>query len=186
MEKRKSQQCNHGSERLFNITTHVMRGKAMDETANKTTNEIIEPQTAVENVTPEPSLGDTDEGASASPLDAQSATAAPPHVSEVHPTADAESSAQTQRQTNDSANGSTGNSPDQMPDPYHLPAEKQDGQTVVRMHTPQPRVTRLKPRAVMLILLAAAGAVGTALVIGLAGAPSVPQVQRRPSSNSAV
>lgn len=39
----------------------------------------------------------------------------------------------------------------------------------------------------MLILLAAAGAVGTAMVIGLSGAPSVPQVQRsRPSSNSTV
>lgn len=158
----------------------------MDETANKTTNEIIEPQIAVENVTPEP-IGDTDEGASASPLDAQAATAAPPHVSEVHLTADAESSAQTQRQTNDPAHGSTRNSPDQMPDSYHLPTEKQDGQTVLRMHTPQPKVTRLKPRAVMLILLAAAGAVGTALVIGLGGAPSVPQVQRgRPASNSAI
>ena len=159
----------------------------MDETTNKTTNEIIEPQTAVENVTPEPSLGDTDEDGSALPLDAQCATAAPPHVSEVHPKAEAESSEQTRRQTNDPANGSTGNSPDQMPDPYHLPPEKQDGQTVLRMHTPQPRVTRLKPKAVMLIVLAAAGAVGTALVIGLGGAPSVRQVQRsKPSSNSAV
>ncbi len=158
----------------------------MDESMNNITNEIIEPQTAVENVTPDPSFGDTDEGASASPLDAQSAAAATPHVSEVHPTADAESSAQTQRQPNDPANGSTGNSPDQLPDPYHQATEKQDGQTVLRMHTPQPRVTRLKPRAVMLILLAAAGAAGTALVIGLGGAPTVPQVQRRPSSNSTV
>ncbi len=156
----------------------------MDEITNKDTNEIIEPQTVAENVTPEPSLGDTDTGTSALPLDAQSATAAPPLVSKVHPTAEAQSPQQTQRQTNDRAYGSTGNSPDQVPDPYHLPEEKQDGQTVVRMHTPQPRVTRLKPRAVMLILLAAAGAVGTALVIGLGGAPSVPQVQRRPSSNS--
>ena len=153
----------------------------MDEITNKDTNEIIEPQTAGENLTPEPSLG-----ASALPLDAQSATAAPPHVSEVHPTAEAESSEQTQRQFNDPANGSTGNSPDQMPNPYDLPAEKQDGQAVLRMHTPQPRVTRLKPRAVMLILLAAAGAVGTALVIGLGGGPSVPQVQKRPSSNAVV
>ncbi|MGC8624427.1 MAG: TrbI/VirB10 family protein [Phycisphaerae bacterium] len=153
---------------------------------NNITNEIIEPQTAGENVTPDPSLGDTDAGASALPLDAQSATAAPPHVSEVHPKAEAESSEQTQRQFNDPANGSTGNSPDQMPNPYDLSTEKQDGQTVLRMHTPQPRVTRLKPKAVMLILLAAAGAVGTALVIGLGGAPSVPQVQRRPSSNSAL
>ena len=170
----------------------------MDESMNNITNEIIEPQAAVENVTPEPSLGDTDEGASASPLDAQSATAAPPHVSEAHPIANAgspagsvinlltDSPARTLKQTSDPANESGGNSPDQMPDPYHLPAEKQDGQTVLRMHTPQPRVTRLKPKAVMLILLAAAGAVGTALVIGLGGAPSVPQVQRRPSSNSAI
>ena len=156
----------------------------MDETTNKTTNEIIEPQTAVENVTPEPSLGDADEDASASPLDTESATAAPPHVSKVHPTAEAQSPQQTQRQTNDRAYGSTGNSLDQMPDPYDLSTEKQDGQTVLRMHTPQPGVTRLKPKAVMLILLAAAGAVGTALVIGLGGAPSVPQVQRRPSSSS--
>ena len=159
----------------------------MDEITNKDTNEIIELQTAGENVTPDPSLGDTDEDGSASALDAQSATAALPHVSEVHPTAEAESSAQTQRQTNDCANGSTGNSPDQMPNPYDLSTEKQDGQTVLRMHTPQPRVTRLKPRAVMLILLAAAGAVGMALFIGLGGAPSVPQVQRsRPSSNSVI
>ena len=159
----------------------------MDEITNKDTNEIIELQAAGENVTPDPSLGDTDEGTSALPLDAQSATAAPPQASEVHPMAEAQSPQQTQRQTNDPANGSTGNSPDQMPDPYDLPTEKQDGQTVLRMHTPQPRVTRLKPRAVMLILLVAAGAVGTALIIGLGGAPTVPQVQRsRQSSNIAV
>ena len=159
----------------------------MDEITNKTTNKIIEPQTAIENVTPEPSLGDTDEDGSALPLDAQRAPAAPPAVSEVHPKAEAESSEQTRRQTSDLVSGSTGNSPDQMPDPYHLPAEKQDGQTVLRMHTPQPKVTRLKPKAVMLILLTAAGAVGTAVVIGLGSAPSGRQVQRsKPSSNSAV
>ena len=173
----------------------------MDETTNKTPNEIIEPQPAVENVTPEPSLGDTDEDGSALPLDAQSATTAPRTSSEAHPIVNAESPVgsathltgntqspmQTQRHPNDLVNGSTENSPDQMPDPYRLPAEKQEGQTVLRMHAPQPRVTRLKPRAVMLILLAAAGAVGTALVIGLGGAPSVRQVQiSQPSSNSAV
>ena len=156
----------------------------MDEITNKDTNDIIEPQTAGENVTPEPSLGDTDEGTSASPLDAQSATAAPPHVSEVHPTAEAESSEQTQWPTNDPANGSTVNSPDQTP--YQVSDEKFDGHAVLRMHTPQPRVTRLKPKAVMLILLAAAGAVGMALFIGLGGTPSVPQAQKRPSSNAVV
>ena len=157
----------------------------MDETTNKTTNEIIEPQTAVENVTPEPSFGDADEDGSALPLDAQRAPAAPPPVSDVHPKAEAESSEQTQRHPSDLVNDSIGNSPDQTP--YQLSDEKIDGQTVLRMHTPQPRVTRLKPKAVMLILLTAAGAVGTALVIGLGGAPSVRQVQRsKPSSNSAV
>ena len=158
----------------------------MDETTNNTTNQIIEPQTAGENVTPEPSLGDTDMGASALPLDAQSVTAAPPLVSEVHPTAEAQSPQDTQRQTNDSAKGYSENSPDQTPNPYDLSTEKQDGHAVLRMHTPQPRVTRLKPKAVMLILLAAAGAVGTALFIGLGGAPSVPQVQKRSSSNAVI
>ena len=158
----------------------------MDEITNKDTNYIIGPQTAGENVTPEPSLGDTDTGTSTLPLDAQSATAAPPLVSKMHPAAEAESSEHTQRQANDPVNGFIGNSPDQMPDPYDLSDEKFDGQAVLRMHMPQPRVTRLKPRAVMLILLVAAGAVGTALFIGLGGGSSLPQVQRRPSSNAVV
>jgi len=156
----------------------------MDETANKTTNEIIKPQIGKENVTPDSSLGDTDDGASASPWDAQPATAAPRPASELHSTADAELSEQPPGQSNDPANGSTGNSPDQTS--HLLPDEKFDGQAVLRMHMPQPRVTRLKPKAVMLILLAAAGAVGTALIIGLDGAPSVQRVQRRSSSNRAV
>ena len=171
----------------------------MDETTNKITHEIIEPRTGVEDMPLETGPGDTDAGES--PLDAQSTTTAPRPASEAHPivnaespvgsatplTGDIKSPMQTQRHPSDLVNDSTGNSPDQMPDPYHLPPEKQDGQTVLSMHTPQPRVTRLKPKAVMLILLAAAGAVGTALVIGLGGAPSVRQVQRsKPSSNSAV
>ena len=156
----------------------------MDESMNNITNEIIELRTGVENIPPEAGHGDTDAGVSTNHLDSPSAAEASPAVSGTNlPT---ESSVRTQGQFNDPANGSTGNSPDQMPDPYHPPTEKQDGQTVLRMHAPQPRVTRLKPKAVMLILLAAAGAVGTALVIGLGGAPTVPQVQRRPSSNSAV
>ena len=157
----------------------------MDETANKTTNEIIEPRTGVEDLPPEAGPGDTDAGVSTNDPDSPSAAEASPAASGTNlPT---ESSMQTQGQFNDPAHGSTGNSLDQVPDPYHLPTEKQDGQTVLCMHTPQPRVTRLKPRAVMLILLAAAGAVGTALIIGLGGAPTVPQVQRsRPASNSAI
>ncbi len=155
----------------------------MDETANKTTNEIIEPRTGVEDMPLEAGPGDTDAGVSTNDPDCPSAAEASPAASGTNlPT---ESSAQTQQQTNDPANGSTGNSPDQTP--YQVSDEKFDGQTVLRMHTPQPRVTRLKPKAVMLILLAAAGAVGTALVIGLGGAPSVPQIQRsRSASNSAI
>ena len=154
----------------------------MDESMNNITNEIIEPRTGADDARPESGHGDTDAGVSTNHLDSPSAAEASPAASGTNlPT---ESSVRTQGQFNDPANGSTGNSPDQTP--YQVSDEKFDGQTVVRMHTPQPRVTRLKPRAVMLILLATAGAVGTALVIGLGGTPSVPQVQRRPSSNSAV
>ena len=155
----------------------------MDETANKTTNEIIEPRTAVEDMPLEAGSGDTDAGVSTNHPDSPSAAEAFPAASGTKlPT---ESSMQTQGQFNDPANGFTGNSPDQTS--YQVSDEKFDGQTVLRMHTPQPRVTRLKPKAVMLILLAAAGAVGTALVVGLGGAPSVPQIQRsRPASNSAI
>ena len=169
----------------------------MDETTHKITNEIIEPRTGVEDMPLETGPGDTNAGES--PLDAQSTTTAPLPASEAHPivnaespvgsathlTGDIKSPMQTQRHPNDLVNDSIGNSPDQTP--YQLSDEKIDGQTVLRMHTPQPRVTRLKPKAVILILLAAAGAVGTALVIGLGGAPSVRQVQRsKSSSNSAV
>ena len=46
-------------------------------------------------------------------------------------------------------------------------SEKADVLQTLQLHPPRPAVTRLKPRAVGLILVAAAGAVGLALVIGL-------------------
>jgi type IV secretion system protein TrbI len=56
-------------------------------------------------------------------------------------------------------------------------SEKLDGQSVLRLHTPRPPVTRLKPKVVGLLLLAAAGAVGVAFFVGL-GSGGVPVVRK--------
>jgi type IV secretion system protein TrbI len=70
-------------------------------------------------------------------------------------------------------------------------SEKLDGQSVLRLHTPRPPVTRLKPKVVGLLLLAAASAVGVAFFVGLGsgGAPVVRKAQNPdvtiPSSDTA-
>ena len=75
----------------------------MDETANKTTNEIIEPRTGVEDMPLEAGPGDTDAGVSTNDPDCPSAAEASPAASGTNlPT---ESSMQTQGQFNDPANG---------------------------------------------------------------------------------
>ena len=56
-------------------------------------------------------------------------------------------------------------------------SDKHEPQATLPLHPPRPAVTRLKPKAVGLLLVAAAGAVGLALVIGLGGSPPVPRTQ---------
>ena len=61
-------------------------------------------------------------------------------------------------------------------------SNKPETHATLQLHPSRPAVTRLKPKAVGLLLLGAAGAVGMALVIGLGGSPSVPRIQ--PVQNS--
>ena len=56
-------------------------------------------------------------------------------------------------------------------------SDKPETQATLQLHPSRPAVTRLKPKAVGLLLLGAAGAVGMALVIGLGGSPSAPKTQ---------
>ncbi len=60
--------------------------------------------------------------------------------------------------------------------------DKPETHATLQLHPSRPTVTRLKPKAVGLLLLGAAGAVGMALVIGLGGSPSVPKTQ--PAQNN--
>lgn len=61
-------------------------------------------------------------------------------------------------------------------------SDKQETHATLQLHPSRPAVTRLKPKAVGLLLLGAAGAVGMALVIGLGGSPSSPKTQ--PAQNN--
>ena len=61
-------------------------------------------------------------------------------------------------------------------------SDKPETQATLQLHPSRPAVTRLKPKAVGLLLVAAAGAVGMALVIGLGGSPSAPKTQ--PAQNN--
>ncbi len=61
-------------------------------------------------------------------------------------------------------------------------SDKHETQATLQLHPSRPAVTRLKPKAVGLILVAAAGAVGMALVIGLGGSPS--EQIKHPSQNN--
>ena len=56
-------------------------------------------------------------------------------------------------------------------------SDKPETHATLQLHPSRPAVTRLKPKAVGLLLLGAAGAVGMALVIGLGGSPSAPKTQ---------
>ena len=60
-----------------------------------------------------------------------------------------------------------------------------DTKMALPLHPPRPAVTRLKPKAVGLILVAAAGAVGMALVIGLGGSPVAPKARSTQNTNVA-